>query len=82
MRGVPQSKKIVSFLELVGERRDRETVAGRDIADDRVDVLALDEVAVLGDLLGRAAGLVHDHHLDRSSVDALLVVGRAAACRH
>ena len=32
------------LLQLVGERRDGETVAGGDITDDRIDVGALDQV--------------------------------------
>ena len=64
------------LLQLVGQRSDRETVAGGDVADHRIDVLPLDQVAVLGHLLGRAAGLVDDHDLDRRAVDALARVGR------
>ena len=57
-------------LELLGDRRDREAAARRDVADDRIDVLALHEVAQLGDLGGRAARLVDVDRLDLEPGDS------------
>jgi hypothetical protein len=63
-------------LQLLGGGRHREAVAAGDVADDRVDVLALHEVAVLAHLLRRAARLVDDDELQRAPADALLRVRR------
>ena len=66
------------LLELFGDRRDREAIAAADVADDHVDVLALDEGPVLGHLLRGAAGLVDHDEFDRQAADALDLVGRRA----
>ena len=75
MRGVPQSKRIRKLLQLLGRRRHREAVARADVADHRVDVLALERVAQLLDLLGGAAGLVDEIDFDLQAAEADLVVG-------
>ena len=46
-------------FELLGRARDGQAIAAGDIAHYHVDAAALREVAQFGDLLGRAAGLVH-----------------------
>ena len=62
------------LLQLLGDRRDGEAVAARDVADHDVD--ARHEIAELGDLLLRTAVLVDDHELDRPAAETLLRVGR------
>ncbi len=62
------------LLQLLGDRRDGEAVAARDVADHDVD--PRHEVAELGDLLLRTAVLVDDHQLDRPAAEAFLGVGR------
>ena len=64
------------LLQLFGDRRHGETVAGADIAQYDVDIVALIEVAQLLDLLGRAAVLVDDDRLDLQSAEAHFVVRR------
>ncbi len=66
------------FLQLFGNRRDREAVAGADIAEHDVDLLALIEIAQLLHLLGGAAVLVDHDGLDLHAAEADLVVGRGA----
>src|SRR6266508_1792879 len=56
-------------LQLVGERRDGQAIAARDIADHHVGVVALDEVAIFVDLLGRAAGFVDEYDFDRRAAE-------------
>ena len=63
MRGRAAVEEDGELLQLLGDRRDREAVAARDVADHRVDVLALDQVAELGHLLRGAAGLVDEDEL-------------------
>ncbi len=62
------------LLELLGDRRDRQAVAARNVADDEID--ARREAAELGDLLLRAARLVDDDELDRVAAKTFLRVGR------
>jgi hypothetical protein len=52
------------FLHLLGDRCHRQAVAGAHVADDRVHLLAVVEVAQLLHLLGRAAVLVDVDRLD------------------
>ena len=64
------------FLHLLGHRRHRQAVAGGDHSDHQVHVLALDQVAVFGDDLGRATGFIDVHHLDRASAETFLFKAR------
>ena len=58
------------LLELIGERRNRQAVAGGDVSDHRIDILTLHQIAILRHLLGRAAGLVDDGGFDGHAVNA------------
>jgi hypothetical protein len=64
------------LLQLFGDRRHREAIAGADIAEHDVDVFALIEVAQFLHLLGGAAVLVDHDRLDLHAAEADLVVGR------
>ena len=64
------------LLQFFGDRRHREAVAGADIAEHGIDIVALIEVAQLLDLLGRAAVLVDDDGLDLHAAEPDLLVGR------
>jgi len=66
-------------LELFGRGRDREAVAGADIAQHRVDMIAFERVAHLLDLLGGAARLVDQLQLDLQAAEPDLVVGLGQA---
>ena len=48
------------LLEFFGDRRDREAAARGHVADDHVNVVALDEVAELGDDIGSGAAFVDE----------------------
>jgi hypothetical protein len=61
------------LLELLGDGRDRQAIAARNVADDEVD--ARGEAAELGDLLLRTAVLIDDDELDRVAAETLLRVG-------
>ena len=63
-------------LELLGDRRHREAASRGDVADHRIDLVALDEVAEFGDDLRRRAGLVDVFRLDLGAAEAHGVVGR------
>jgi hypothetical protein len=63
-------------LQLLGDRGDGEAAARGDVADDGIDVLALHEVAQLGDLGRGAAGFVDEDGLQLEAAHTLLVVGR------
>ena len=67
-------------LELLGRRRDREAIARADIADHRIDMVALECVAQFLNLLRGAASLIDELHLDFQAAEADLVVrlGQAA----
>jgi hypothetical protein len=65
-------------LELLGDRRDREAAAGRDIADHRVDLVTLHKVAKFGDDIGCGTGFVNIFCFDLAAAEADLVEG----CRH
>ena len=67
------------LLELLGRRRDREAVARADIAQDRIDMVALEGVAQFLDLLGGAAGLVDELDFDLQAAEADFVVGLGEA---
>ncbi len=64
------------LFQFFGDRRHRETVAGADIAEHDIDMVALIEVAQFLDLLGGAAVLVDDDGLDLHAAEADLVVRR------
>ena len=63
-------------LELFGHRRDREAASRRDVADHRVDLVALHQVAEFGDDLRGRAGLVDEFRLDLGAAEPDRVVGR------
>jgi hypothetical protein len=63
-------------LEFLGNRRDCQAASAGDIADDHVDVLARDQVAVLGhDIAGRAS-FIDQHHLDRGVAEPFALIRR------
>ena len=62
-------------LQFFGNRGRRSTCAGRDNADDRIDIVFLNLVAHLGDLLGTAAGFVIDQRFNLTTGKTLGVVG-------
>ena len=64
------------LLQFFGDRRHGEAVAGADIAEHDIDIVALIEVAQFLDLLGRAAVLVDDDGLDLHAAEAHLLVRR------
>ena len=64
------------LLQLFRDRRDRKAVAGADIAEHDVDIVALVEVAQFLHLLGGAAVLVDDDGLDLHAAEADLLVRR------
>ena len=68
-------------LELVGDRRHREAASRRDVADDRVDLVALHEVAEFGDDLRGRAGLVDVFGLDLGAAEARRCCRAPAPCR-
>src|SRR5438445_3298752 len=61
------------LLLLLGNGRDRQAIAARDVADHDVD--PWHEIAILGHLLLRATRRVDDDELDRRSAEALLGIG-------
>src|SRR5262245_53825673 len=67
------------LLQLFGNRRDCEAVAARYVPDDQID--PGHEIAKLGNLLLRPAGLVDDHEFDGRAGEALLGVGCWHAAR-
>lgn len=69
---VEENKKL---LERLGCRRDRQAVARADIAQDRVDMVALKRVAQFLDLLGGATCLVNELNFDFQAAKADFVVG-------
>ena len=69
------------LLHLFGYRRDGQAVAARDVADDEIDIAALDQIAVLAHLLGGTTRLVDDHQLHRRAAEALGVVRRRRLAR-
>ncbi len=76
MRLVAQSNSTVNFFSSSATGATARQSPRGDHADDHVDVLALDQVAVLGDDFGRAAGLVDVDELDGASAEAFLLVAR------
>ena len=64
------------LLQLLGHRRHRQAVARADVADHRVDLVAVVQVAQLLHLLGGAAVLVDIDRLDLHAAEADLVVRR------
>jgi hypothetical protein len=64
------------LAHLLRHLRDRQAVAARDVAEHQVDAAPLDEVAELGDLLGRPSRLVDEERHDARSGEAGRVVGR------
>ena len=68
------------LLQFFGDRRDRKAVAGADIAEHDIDIVALIEVAQFLHLLGGAAVLVDDDGLDLHAAETDLLVrgGRRA----
>ena len=67
------------LLQLLGDRRHRKAVAGADIAEHDVDIVALIQVAQFLHLLGGAAVLVDDDRLDLHAAEPDLLVRRGAA---
>ena len=66
-------------LEFLGRRRNGEAVAGADIAQDRVDMIALEGVTQFLDLFGGAASLVDELNFELQAAEADLVVGLGQA---
>ena len=69
---VKENEKPLQFL---GRRRDSESIARTNIAQQRVDVVALERIAQFFDLLGGAAGLVNELNFDLQATESDLVVG-------
>ena len=69
-------------LELLGDRRDRKAASRGDVADHRVDLVALHQIAELGDDLGGGARLVDVLGLDLGAAEPDRVVRARAPCRH
>ena len=63
------------LFQLLGRRRHGEAITRADVAENRVDVIALERVAQLLDLLGGAAGLVDQIDFDLEAAEPDLVVG-------
>lgn len=63
-------------LQLIGDRRHREATSRRDVADHRIDLIALHEVAKLSDHLRGRARLVDELGLDLGAAEAHRVVRR------
>ena len=76
-----RSRKHGERLQLLGDRRDREAIARRDVADHGVDLVALHEVAEFGDRLRGRAGLVDEFDLDLGAAEADLCCRARALCR-
>ena len=74
-------EEVGELLELLGDRRDRQAVAARDVADHQIDVVALHEIPELGDLRGAGARFVHHHDLDPGAAETRLAVGRGRFAR-
>ena len=64
------------LLQLFRDRRDSKAVAGADIAEHDVDIVALVEITQLLHLLGGATILVDDDGLDLHPAEADLLVRR------
>ena len=62
-------------LQLFGDRDDCETAARGDVTEYGVDVVALDQVAVFGDLVGGRAHLIDVFRHDLGAPEARRVVG-------
>ena len=64
------------LFQFFGHRRDREAISRRHVADHHVDVIALHEIAELGDHVRGGAGLVEEFGLDLGAAESDLVIGR------
>jgi len=68
---VEQEQRLLQFFR---DGSNRKAVAGADIADDGIDIVALIEVAQFLHLLGRAAVLVDDDGLDLHAAEADFII--------
>src|ERR1700728_480932 len=64
------------FLQFLGHGRDGEAAARGYVPDHHVDVIALHQVAVLGDDVRGRAGFIDEFRIDLGAAEPDLIVGR------